>query len=284
MGYHPFAKGGISLKKKTILGLLAALVFLAGMVCLMFSPAMQLPATHRHPVSPGVRNIVKNAYQMTEILWTPQKDLVAWDGKFVYEAGVTYKGLPYGQPRDACYVPWQLDLDGFLEVVADPDSKLYTDRASFIADAPYYSCDCSAFVCWSWQLEDHKVTNHVPELVEELAGARYTDVQVGDVLWYPLHHTLMITDILYDKDDEIAAIEISEASAKRAAQYCAARVWFGGDSEKTLEDFEDRYFNPENGEYTLYRLRNPEAVTYTHSCASPLEGDVCEICGYGVKP
>jgi hypothetical protein len=264
-----------------------ALIVLAGLLyfltTVLMLPGVQLRSYERHPVSQGVQNIVKRGYQMTEISWTPQRDLTAWDGLFTYEAGVTYKGLPYGQPRDGCYIPWELDYQGFLDAVADPDSMMYTNRASFVADAPYYSCDCSSFVCWAWALPDHRLTTHVPDLVEELPGAAYTDVQVGDVLWYPLHHTILISDILYDRDDRIVAIEISESSAKRAAQFCAARVWFGEGSNRSLADFEEKYFTGDS-DYTLYRLRDPEAVVYTHDCAVPLPGDVCEICGYGMNP
>ena len=282
MDNHLFAKGGISVRKRdyaALIGTVAVLGWLLYLlVTLLMVPGVQTQTVHRKELSPGVQNIVKRAYQMTEISWTPQRDLVAWDGLFTYEAGVTYKGLPYGQPRDGCYIPWELDYQGFLAVVADPDSKMYTERASFVADAPYYSCDCSSFVCWAWQLEDHRLTQHVPDLVEELTGAAYTDVQVGDVLWYALHHTLMITDILYNADDEMIAVEISESSAKRAAQFCAARVWFGEGYDRSLADFQEKYFT---GGYVLYRLLDPEAVVYTHDCAVPLEGDVCEICGYG---
>ena len=47
-------------------------------------------------LSEGVRNIVKRAYQMTDIQWTPQADVLGWNGDLTYRAGVTYTGLPYG--------------------------------------------------------------------------------------------------------------------------------------------------------------------------------------------
>ena len=71
-------------------------------------------------VSPGVRNLVKRAKQITEIYWTPQKDIEGLKDKESnrFLEGLTYKGIPYGQPhRSGSYVPWQTGFAEFLRQV-----------------------------------------------------------------------------------------------------------------------------------------------------------------------
>ena len=85
----------------------------------------------------GMQNIVKRAYQMTDIQWTPQADVLGWNGDLTYRAGVTYTGLPYGQPVYAAYVPWVTDLDGFAAAVKDPNSRMYTSYSTYNCRAPY---------------------------------------------------------------------------------------------------------------------------------------------------
>ena len=59
----------------------------------------------RATVSQGMKNIVKRAYQMTNIQWTPKADIAGWGNGLTYKKGTTYTGLPYGQPVYADYVP-----------------------------------------------------------------------------------------------------------------------------------------------------------------------------------
>ena len=86
-------------------------------------------------ISQGIQNIVKRAKQMTDIEWTPKADITGWGYEFTYKAGVTYKGLPYGQPTNAngCrgdYVPWEISLDKYLEAVNNENSLMYTSSAN----------------------------------------------------------------------------------------------------------------------------------------------------------
>jgi hypothetical protein len=61
-------------------------------------------------VSEGQQNIVKRAMQQYLIEWTPQKDIKGWGNNYTFKKGVTYSGLPYGQPVYASYVPWNTSL------------------------------------------------------------------------------------------------------------------------------------------------------------------------------
>ena len=51
------------------------------------------------------QNIVKRARQQLEIKWTPLQDITGWDSAYVFQKGITYTGLPYGQPIDGVFVP-----------------------------------------------------------------------------------------------------------------------------------------------------------------------------------
>ena len=133
-------------------------------------------------LSEGVRNIVKRAYQMTDIQWTPQADVLGWNGDLTYRAGVTYTGLPYGQPVYAAYVPWVTDLDGFAAAVNDPNSRMYTSYSTYNCRAPYYSCDCSAFVSWAWGLGGRQTTRTIANYATEISTTSYENAQVGDCL------------------------------------------------------------------------------------------------------
>lgn len=241
-----------------------------------------IPATPVSAAQPaltqGQKNIVKRARQMTEIQWTPQKDIVGWGWGLTYQAGVTYKGLPYGQPVNASYVPWSTSLEGFLDAVNDPNSLMYTSYSSSNKRAPYYSIDCSAFVSWAWNLSSRQSTHSIAQFATAISTSSYEDAQVGDCLNKYDVHVVLITDIGYDSTGTINSIEISESTVNSATNYCCQVVRYGSGGTQTLSEFTTKYFG--NG-YTLYRSKTRDSVTYEHSCAVPLEGDICAECGIG---
>lgn len=235
---------------------------------------------HRHDYSEGIENIVKRSHQMTDIEWTPQLDIVSWDGDLVYESGTTYTGIPYGRALYASYVPYDTDLNGFLEAVNDPNSKMYTDRSSFKKDAPYYSCDCSTFVSYTWGLDKIQSTRKIPTFTLMISDSSYDQLQVGDCLCRPNGHVVLITDILYDENEQIRQIEVSECTTKQNNDDCCVRTWYGTGYDLSLDDFQTKFLD---SRYAIYRFPGRNQVEYTHCCASPLPGDVCTICGYGLE-
>ena len=256
----------------------ACALLTAVLLLLLWAPAVD--ATEGEPVvlpvlSEGQRNIVKRARQMTDILWTPNEDVVGWKSEYTYRAGVTYRGLPYGQPVYADYVPWETDLLGFVRAVNTPDSKMYTAYSEYGGRAPYYSLDCSGFVSWAWGLSSRKTTRSLPEHATKISDRSYEDAQVGDCLCLSGVHTVLITDITYDENGTINGIEISEATTNLATDYCCQITRYGKDGEYTLNQLTTRYFG---SGYILYRSKTRDSVTYTHSCAVPLEGDSCTAC------
>lgn len=231
-----------------------------------------------HPLSEGVQNIVKRAYQMTNIKWTPQANITGWANEVTYYAGTTYTGLPYGQPVDASYVPWSTDLTGFVNAVNDLGSKMYTSYATYGEHAPYYSCDCSAFVSWAWGLSSRQTTVSIRNSAVKISDTTYEDAEVGDCICKAGVHVVLITDITYDQNGAINGIEISESTVNQSTHYCCQRTWYGEGYGASLQDLQNKYFD--NG-YTLYRCKTRDDVTYLHNCNVPLEGDVCALCGVG---
>ena len=166
--------------KKRIFSFLLALALLLTTFAAFGMDGAAADSARDVQLSEGVRNIVKRAYQMTDIQWTPQADVLGWNGDLTYRAGVTYTGLPYGQPVYAAYVPWVTDLDGFAAAVNDPNSRMYTSYSTYNCRAPYYSCDCSAFVSLgvgTWRQtddEDHRqlCDRDQHDLLRKCAGRR----------------------------------------------------------------------------------------------------------------
>ena len=234
----------------------------------------------RKALSAGQRNIVKRAYQMTDIKWTPQKNVYGWNEGVIYSAGKTYTGLPYGQPVYASYVPWTTSLDGFISAVNNKNSRMYTDYSSYNRKAPYYSTDCSAFVAWAWDLNSRQTTSTIKNFSIEISRTSFASAEVGDSLCLAGNHAVLITDITYDSLNRISSIEISEATTDKRTYYCCQKTRYGEGGQYSLDSLQNKYF----GEgYILYRPKNRDNVTYTHSCAVPLQGDSCEKCGYGYE-
>ncbi len=237
----------------------------------------------RQPVSDGQKNIVKRARQMLNIKWTPLSGVGGWgyyDSSYnlsiYYSAGVTYTGLPYGQGLS--YVPWNTSLSSFAAAVNDLSSKFYTERCGYSRGSQYYGTDCSGFASWAWQTNGRKVCSTLISWSNTYSvGRDYTLLQIGDAL-IGSGHAILITDVTYNSDGSIYSVETSEANPTSTYNGCCYSKRFTG--QAALEAFNSSYFS----RYTIYRSAARDTVTYTHSCAVPLEGDVCAVCGAGMNP
>ena len=221
-------------------------------------------------VSTGQKNIVKRAMQMYKIKWTPKKNIYSWGKRSVFKKGVTYQGLPYGQAVNASYVPWSTSLSGFLSAVNNSSSRMYTKRSTYNKSAPYYSTDCSAFVSWAWQASSRKTTRSLQSISNKVATQSIYSMQIGDALVYAGSHTVLVTDIGYYSNGNLAYIEITEQTPPKVTQ---TRYGAGGDY--TLSKLTSKYFK---SHYILYRYKKRTSVKYTHTCAVRLEGDTCSKC------
>ena len=221
----------------------------------------------------GQRNIVRRAYQMTEIQWTPVADITGWKSKITYKAGTTYKGIPYSQPLKGKYVPYKATLDEFAAAVKDPNSQLYQlykDSQNSNITMPYYGADCSSFVSWAWNVSRGPTTS-LPTYSTKLSD--YADMQIGDGLIKVGDHATVITAITYNTSGDITNVEVCDSNAYTSG---STQVYWCQRKSYTLDKFLTKFINKG---YSVYRTKNYESVPYTHSCAVPLEGDSCAKCG-----
>lgn len=223
-------------------------------------------------VSQGMINIALRAYQMTEIQWTPVRSVQGWKSRLTYEAGTTYKGIPYGQPMDKYYVPWSANLSKFLEVVADANSAFYTQRASNPADGLSYATDCSAFVSWAWQTNTRLGTGGLADSTYAtlISSSSYASAQIGDCINDATTHVLLVTDVKYDSNGAISAIEVAHANVSSATNYCCARIWYGSGYSRSLADLQSNYFAQG---FKLYRSNTRNSVTFTPDPNVPVSHD-----------
>lgn len=222
-------------------------------------------------VSDGQRNMVKRARQQHEIKWTAQSTIKAWTGTssagMSFYEGTTYQGLPYGQPtRSGKYTPWGFSLDQFAEAAADPTSLMYTARGSNGGNSsPYYSCDCSSFVSWAWDLPSRQWTGSIGGYANVVSTRTVYGMEIGDALVYSGHHVVMISDIGYENGTPVYVdiIEQTPPSTKLTR-------WGQGGS-KSLAEMYTKYFV--RNSYIVIRSKTRDSVTYTPSDAVPLDGD-----------
>jgi len=225
--------------------------------------------SEEHQLTMGQKNIVLRARQVFEIEWTPVRNVVKWGRAGFFPAGETVKGLPYGMPNEANYVPLRTTFAEFLAEVENSDSRFYTSRATRTAVAPYYSLDCSAFVSWAWGLEKRHMTGALPRYATTV-GRDIQNMQVGDALNKSGVHVVLVTDIQYDDEGGISAVGIMESYMPQA-QY----TLYGEGSELPLQTLQRKYLK--NG-YSIIRCNNRENAVYIHDCAVPLDGDYCDKC------
>lgn len=226
---------------------------------------------YRKSLSVGVQNIVRRAYQMTNIQWTPVANVVGWGSGLTYYAGRTYTGLPYGQPVYASYVPWSTSLTQFISYVNDPGSKMYTSYSSYNQRAPYYSIDCSAFVSWAWNLNSRQTTSSIHNFATTVSSTSYANMQVGDCLCKSGSHVVLVTDIVYNADGVISEVEISESTVNSATNYCCQKTWYGAGHNYSLSYMQSKYLD---AGYILYRSNTRDNATYTHISVVVLPDDV----------
>jgi len=224
--------------------------------------------------STGQKNIIKRARQQHEVAWTPLKDIKGWNGATTFSAGVTYYGIPYGQPIYAQYVPFASGnstptvsgLTVFVQAVDNSGSKMYTSTSTFNKLAPYYSSDCSAFVSYAWGIS-RRTTSAIPGVATKVTSQSINSVQLGDVFNDADNHVVLVADIGYAGDGSILYIDILEQTLPKTK-----RTRYGWNGEYTLAQLQGRYLDKG---FTLYRYSSSDSVSYTHSCVVSIEGDNC---------
>ncbi len=215
-------------------------------------------------VSQGQKNMVKRARQQHEIRWTPVKDISSWGNSSTFKAGVTYSGLPYGQPVRAKYVPWAASLEEFIAAVNDGGSLMYTARSSYNRSAPYYSCDCSSFVSWSWDLPSRQYTRSIGAYATLVESQSIYSAQVGDAFCKPGSHVVMVSDVGY-RGDQIVYIDIMEQTPPQTKY-----TRWGEGGTKPLSELYGKYFGKG---YSLIRSKTRDNVQFRASTAVVIDGN-----------
>ncbi|MBQ9130841.1 MAG: leucine-rich repeat protein, partial [Clostridia bacterium] len=215
----------------------------------------KLEYTHAVPQSQGVANAIQRAYALTDVLWTPLKNMpgvIMENGVYRYQefiAGVTYQGVPYSGVIDTdTYIGLSVDLGTFLSALQDENSVLYAENLfaeSYPKKATYYGTVCSKFMQYVLNVPGAFNTANVPNIpgMETIAlPGKYlaSEIRLGDVLVDTDYHTAICTDLLYDAEGNLAFIEISEAISptarrllwsveefcKEFATYRLCRYWY----------------------------------------------------------
>ena len=222
-------------------------------------------------VSDGQRNIVKRARQLHEIAWTPLADRTQWGYRGVFPAGVTVRGIAYGQPvNNGGYVGYNISLDDYAAAVADNTSKFYSGYSTYNKIAPYYSCDCSGFVSYSWGLSVRHTTYNWAAIATKVSDQSIYSLQVGDALNHSTSHIVLVADVGYNDEGEVISATIMEQTPVKTKL-----TTYGSGGQYPLSRIQSYYLS---GGYALYRYEDRDNVVYTHSCAVPIDGDYCANC------
>ncbi len=190
------------------------------------------------------QNIVLRAQQHAEVKWTPKADRYAWggnDSSYVtskgsydsvystdggkFKAGKTYKGIPYSQAVSTGYVGWDVSVKGFLDAVNNANSQFYKSYSTYSKTAPYYGSDCSGFVSYAWDLPRRCTTGDIVPFSTYIgtpSKSELSKLQVGDCLNYTAEHVVLVTDIGYNSDGQVVAVEITEQTPAKMRVTCYA--------------------------------------------------------------
>ncbi|MDR0952231.1 MAG: chitobiase/beta-hexosaminidase C-terminal domain-containing protein [Oscillospiraceae bacterium] len=231
-------------------------------------------------VSQGQLNMVLRARQLHEIEWTPLENRTQWRSRGVFQAGVTYTGLPYGQPVNTNgYVGgtintqtgakelragFGLTLEDYSKAILDNTSRFYTTYSEYTAIAPSFSTDCSGYVSYAWGI-NRSTTYSLPFVAERVGDQSLYSLQVGDALDKTVSHVAMISDLKYDAEGNIIGLTVMEQTP-----VITKLTSYGAGESRSLASFQTYYFD---GGYEIYRNPNRDSVQYNPSAAVPLDGE-----------
>ena len=245
------------------------------------------------------KNIVLRARQMAEVKWTPLKWRYAWGGdnsSYVnnnrggtvtdingnttygyFKGGSTYQGVPYSQAVYTGFVGWDVSIDTFVKAVNNSSSKFYSGYSTYSRTAPYYGTDCSAFVSWAWKLPTRCTCTSMLSYSTKISNS-LQNLRIGDSLNNPNSHVVLVTNIGYDKNGNVVAVEITEETPCKMRVTCYGELFPGKVYNYTgsLSYIQSYYFN---GGYSIYRRNYSGSVTFTESSAVNLEES-----GYAAAP
>ncbi|MBE7042713.1 MAG: hypothetical protein E7399_04365 [Ruminococcaceae bacterium] len=176
------------------------------------------------PDSKGKENILARARQMSDMKWTPVRDVPFYNktkGRDWLPAKKPLKGMLYSsvEPTDT-FVGENLSFETFYSVIANPDSALYTkDLQGHSNSWAYFGAVCNGFVRHGLNIRERYNTCRwvqipgMKKIAEEgsYSVERLKLCQILHAYGKGTNHVALITDILRDETGSIRQIEVSEA-------------------------------------------------------------------------
>ncbi len=218
--------------------------------------------------SAGIKNIVRRARQIHEIKWLPLEDLIGFNGENIYEKGREVIGVPYGQPVfDGAFVGFEATLDKFLHESKNKGSLFYTGVARYEENAPYYSLDCTAFVCYAWATNTRMNSSVLVNFGDKVGNAP-ENLQVGDALIRlgDNAHAVLVSGVVEDENNNIVWLEIIEQTPPdtRLTRYGEGEIY-------SVAEFLELYLN--DGYFAYRNTDYRDSTPYYPTPVSPLDGE-----------
>ena len=175
----------------------------------------EMEDTHDIPENIGVYNVIRRAYQMTTIQFTPLATLPNQSEDM--EAGTQYTGVPYSSTRvEQLYVPNAVSIETFMTAMQNPNSYLYTRVSTAPNSKTYYGAVCSTMVAYCYGIDNVIPTtlsfnsypgfDVLPDNAQNPQG-----LKLGDMLNDPGNHIVIVTDIIRDKRGSVKEFQVAEA-------------------------------------------------------------------------
>lgn len=223
------------------------------------------------PSTTGIANIIRNAYNLIDIMYKTTNTLPLFNGD--KPANSNIRGVPYSSAKyyDK-FIGSDILIYTFLSAINNPSSIIYTERLNPNYNAlTYYGTVCSAFACYCYGipyvLYASDIYNDNPLFTEETG-----EYELGDII-STLTHSAIVTGIYKNKYGIITHYEVSEAvrPLTRSLIYTVNNF-----NELISSAKHKRYINRNSVEYSPYTIPPTEHLitNYGNKCTIPVNTTV----------
>lgn len=195
------------------------------------------------PSKVEILNVEKKAHQLTDIKWTPLRNVPKLGSGEVWVANTQVTGLPYSSVKEIDkYIGLDVSILTFMTAVNNPYSLLYTEfvHGNGTSDwgftyngtgncGSYFGTVCSSFVAYStgqvvqWPTEEDAWCAKYNFNIVKKFNQSPSAINVGDIYWKSGHNRL-ITGIQRDNLGNITNVKLAESSAAYAiGKKCSER-------------------------------------------------------------
>ena len=221
------------------------------------------------PKNASIENALKRAFQISQIKWTPLKEVPNNSG--FYSPGIQVQGMPYSSVKELDkFVGLEVSFQTFMTAVHNPRSVLYTEdvgKKPYHGKncASYYGVVCSSVVNYALGLSINYVTASLDTLSFFSRVQRQTpeDIELCDVLWSPGHEVMIYNIVRKISDSSIKEVSILESAG------ISTHI-----KTYTIKEFEKRW--KEDG-WVLYRYNDLyRDIPYEPNPFVPIKGESLE--------